>query len=374
MARRFAELYPRICDFENLWHAYRAAVRGKRAKTEVARFEFHVEERLLDLERALKAKTYRPGAYRSFYIRDPKRRLISAAPFRDRVVHHALCRVIEPVFEATFIDDSCANRVGRGTHAALDRAQDFARRYRYCLQCDVREFFPSIDHAILRGILARKLACEDTLGLCDAILASGAGVLEREYTQVYFPGDDLFAAARPRGLPIGNLTSQFWANCYLNELDQLVKRELRCPAYLRYVDDFLLFADDKPSLWAWRSAIRERLAALRLTLHEASSTVYPVSTGIAFLGFRLYPGHRRLKRRNGVMFGRRLARTARACARGELALKAVWDCYLGWEAHAAHGDTRGLRAALLGAAAVAHSPSDPCGFPDRPATPIIAAY
>jgi len=353
MAKRFTDLYPRIRSFENLWYAYRDAARGKHCTPGVARFEFHVEERLLELEAELAARTYRPGPYRSFYIRDPKRRLISAAPFRDRVVHHALCWVIEPLFEATFIADSYANRIGRGTHAALDRAEQFAGRYRYVLQCDVRQFFPSIDHAVLREILARKLACPDTLGLCDAILDGGAGVLDGEYTQAYFPGDDLFAAARPRGLPIGNLTSQFWANCYLNELDQFVKRTLRCGAYLRYVDDFLLFADDKPTLWAWKEALCERLAALRLRVHQGSSTVYPVAAGIPFLGFRLMPGVRRLKRRNGVLFARRLARVTRAWVRGEVVAGAIWDCYLGWEAHAAHGETTGLRAALLRGAASA---------------------
>ena len=126
MARRFTDLYRRIIGFDTLWYACRAAVKGKRTKDEVARFEFHVEERLLELEHDLTARTYRPGAYRSFYIRDPKRRLISAAPFRDRVVHHALCQVIEPLFERTFIADSFANRVGRGTHAALDRAEHWA--------------------------------------------------------------------------------------------------------------------------------------------------------------------------------------------------------------------------------------------------------
>jgi hypothetical protein len=255
--------------------------------------------------------------------------------------------VIEPLFEATFIPDSYANRIGRGTHAALDRAERWAHRYPYVLQCDVRQFVPSIDHEVLRGILARKLACPDTLGLCEAILAGGIGVLDGEYTQVFFPGDDLLAAARPRGLPIGNLTSQFWANCYLNELDQFVKRTLGCTAYLRYVDDFLLFAEDKRTLWAWKAAIVERLAALRLTLHPGSSTVYPVATGIPFLGFRIAPAARRLKRRNGVMFARRLAGRLRAWGRGEVPIGAVWDSYLGWEAHAAHGDTAGLCRALV---------------------------
>jgi retron-type reverse transcriptase len=355
MPKRYRDLYRRIATFETLWHAYKAAARGKRLGQEVARFEFHVEERLLELERQLLAGRYRPGGYRSFYIRDPKRRLISAAPFRDRVVHHALVRVTQPLFERAFIGDSYANREGKGTHAALDRAQHFARRYRYVLQCDVREFFPSIDHAILKDLLARKLACPDTLRLCGLILDGGAGLLDGEYTPVFFPGDDLLAAARPRGLPIGNLTSQFWANVYLNELDQCVKRELGCAAYLRYVDDFLLFADDKPRLWAWKEAIRERLAALRLTLHERSSTVYPVANGIPFLGFRLYPDRRRLKRRNAVMAGRRLRRAARAHARGECRMFGVWQTYLGWEAHAAHGNSGGLRVRMLAQTAVPFS-------------------
>jgi retron-type reverse transcriptase len=264
-------------------------------------------------------------------------------------VHHALCNVIEPIFERTFIGDSYANRKGKGTHAALDRAQHFARQYRYVLQCDIRQFFPSVDLQILRRILARKLADEATMGLIDHILESGAEVLKGEYEMVYFPGDGLFAVNRPRGLPIGNLTSQFWANVYLNELDQYVKRTLHCRAYVRYVDDFLLFADRKRLLWAWKNAIRERLYALRLTLHERSSTVYPVTNGIPFLGFHTYPTHRRLKRRNGVAFVRRYRKYRKALARGELSLEDVHCRVRGWVAHAAHGNTYNLRRALLSA-------------------------
>jgi hypothetical protein len=133
--------------------------------------------------------------------------LISAAPFRDRVLHHALCRVVEPIFDRTFIHDSYACRVGKGNHRAVERCSQFARRHAYVLKCDIVKFFPSIDQAILRDLLARRIADAQTLWLIDLILASGAGVLEREYTMHYFPGDDLFAACRPRGLPIGNLTS-----------------------------------------------------------------------------------------------------------------------------------------------------------------------
>jgi len=258
-----------------------------------------------------------------------------------------LCNIIEPLFERTFIADSYANRVGKGTHSALDRAQSFARSYRYVLQADIRQFFPSIDHQVLYTILSRKLADQQVLWLCAQILDSGAGVLKDEYTPVFFPGDDLFAALRRRGLPIGNLTSQFWANVYLNELDQFVMRVLHAAAYVRYVDDFLLFAQDRHTLWSWKSALRDRLAELRLTLHEGSSTVYPVKTGIPFLGFRLYPHHRRLKRKNGVAFQRRFKRLRNQYARGVIDLNAVERSVQGWVAHAAHADTWGLRRSLL---------------------------
>jgi hypothetical protein len=232
-------------------------------------------------------------------IHEPKRRLISAAPFRDRVVHHALCNCIEPLFERSFIHDSYANRLGKGTHRALDRCQQFARHYPYVLACDVRQFFPSLDHAVLRRTLWRKVKDGRVRWLIDQILAGGAHVLGDEYEMVWFPGDDLLAAARRRGLPIGNLTSQFWANCYLNPFDHFVKRELRCPAYLRYVDDLRLFAADKDQLWQWRARIEARLARYRLTIHPGSQP-QPVGEGVPFLGFVIYPDRRRLKRRQGI--------------------------------------------------------------------------
>ena len=140
-------MYDQIYAFDNLYAAYRAARLGKRQRPEVAAFEFNLEDELFQLQDDLRRQTYQPGPYHSFFVHDPKRRLISAAPFRDRVVHHALCNVIEPLFERRFIGDSYANRLGKGTHRALDRCQHFARRYRYALQLDIVQFFPSIDHA-----------------------------------------------------------------------------------------------------------------------------------------------------------------------------------------------------------------------------------
>ena len=347
MAKSFDALFPEVVDFPNLYQAWRQAAKGKRGQPAAATFELNLGDELVRLQRDMADETWRPGPYHSFAILDPKPRLVSAAPFRDRVVHHALCQVIEPLFENTFIGDSYANRRGKGTHAALDRAQAFMRGHRYVLQCDIRQFFPSVDHAILEAVLFRKIADPAVQRLMALIIDSGGGIHDEAFRMVFFPGDDLLAAARPRGLPIGNLTSQFWANVYLNELDQFVKRRLRCRAYLRYVDDFLLFSDDKPTLWAWKAAVTEFLAGLRLALHERSSTVYPVAAGVPFLGFRLYPGHRLLKRRNGVNFQRRLARYHRAYGRGEMGFDDLRQRVQGWLAHVSAADTWGLRRSLL---------------------------
>jgi RNA-directed DNA polymerase len=288
-------LWQRLTSWANLHAAWQAAARGKRSQPEVATFELALEHNLFTLQSQLQSGSYHPAPYRSFHIHDPKHRLVSAAAFADRVVHHALVQIIEPLFEKQFSEGSYANRVGKGTHKALDRAQHFMRGHRYVLQCDIKQFFPSVDHAVLLQLLERSVRCKNTLALCRTILASGDGVLASEYTQVYFAGDDLLASQRPRGLPIGNLTSQFWANVYMNALNQHIQRTLRCKAYVRYVDDFALFSNDKAQLWAWKTAIRDKLNALRLTMHGASSTVYPVKNGMPFLGMQLFAEHRRLR-------------------------------------------------------------------------------
>ena len=347
--KTFKNLYPQVYGIENLYTAYRDARRGKRDKVQVFEFEFDAGSELNRLHDELRTQTYVPGAYTNFRLHDRKRRLISAAPFRDRVVHHALCNIIEPIFERTFIFDSYANRRGKGTHAALDRAQQFARKYRHVLQSDIVQFFPSIDHAVLRDLLAHPIADERTLWLIDQIIASGADVHIAQYVMQWFPGDDLFSRTRPRGLPIGNLTSQFWANVYLNELDQFVKRELKCAAYVRYVDDFLLFADDKHLLWDWKNRIAEFLQSLRLVVHPRKTVAYPVATGIPFLGWHIFPTHRRLKRENVRDFIRRLDKQLAAFARGEIALDDVTTRTRSWIAHAEHGNTRHLRARVFAA-------------------------
>jgi retron-type reverse transcriptase len=350
-------MYDQVCAFDNLYTAYLAARKGKRLQPAVAAFEFNLESELIELREQLLTHTYQPGSYHSFYIHDPKRRLISAAPFRDRVVHHAVCQVIEPIFERRFIGDSYANRAGKGTHHALDRCTQFLRRFKYVMPLDVVQFFPSIDHAVLRRILARAIRDDETLELIDVVLRSGVGVLADAYDMVWFPGDDLLAAARPRGLPIGNLTSQFWANVYLNEFDQFAKRRLGIRGYVRYVDDVLFFADDKAVLRDWHTCAVPFLATLRLTVHHAQPQPRPAVEGIPFLGFQVFSDHRRVKRRKVIHAWRHLKSVRNQVAANLLPLSALRCAVQAWIAHARHGDTRGLRRAVLQQLVIHHVPA-----------------
>lgn len=187
---------------------------------------------------------------------------------------------------------------------------------------------------------------DGAMWLIDKILQSGEGILSEQYEMVYFPGDDLLAALRPRGLPIGNLTSQFWANVYLNPLDHYVKRHLRCKGYVRFVDDFLLFANEKEQLWRWKEAVETELARFRLTIHPGAQP-HPVTEGIPFLGFHIFPDKRRLKRRKGVQYRRRLERLLGQYARGEISLDAMTTSVHGWVNHVRYANTVGLRKKLL---------------------------
>jgi RNA-directed DNA polymerase len=214
--KRIGNLWPNLVSWPNLLESAQAAVRGKRRRPDVARFLLDLEPNVSAIQRELRDGSYRPGAYQTLWIRDPKPRLISAAPFRDRVVHHALTRVLETVFELRFTASSFASRTGFGQHKALSKARAACARYPYVLKCDIRKYFPSMDHEILKGLLARAVKCQRTLALAGLIID---GSNPQEEATGYFPGDDLFTPFdRRRGLPIGNQTSQFFANVYLNPL------------------------------------------------------------------------------------------------------------------------------------------------------------
>ena len=339
--KRHGDLWPRIVAFENLLLAARKAQLGKRSRHNVRLFNFNLEGELTQLQTELMSGSYQPGEYRTFEIVEPKKRMISAAPYRDRVAHHALCNVIAPIFEQGFIEDSYANRTGYGTHRALHRFTKFARGSRYVLQCDIRKYFPSIDHEILKSIIRRKLKCDRTLWLIETIIDASN---EQEAVHDYFPGDDLWTPTeRRRGLPIGNLTSQFFANVYLNGLDHFVKRELKIAKYLRYVDDFALFGDDHAQLAEARVAIEDYLTRLRLKIHPIKSQLFETRKGANFVGYRVLPDRIRVRSENLRRARRRFRRLQSAFRQGESGLKKLSQSIGSWIAHLAHADSWQLR-------------------------------
>ncbi|MHC5718196.1 MAG: reverse transcriptase domain-containing protein, partial [Nostoc sp.] len=325
----------------NILLASRQAQKGKRFRDNILEFNYHLETELIRLHKQLTDKAYQPGAYRTFHLTNPKSRLISAAPYRDRVIHHALCNIIVPIFERTFIADSYANRLGFGTHRALNKFTHFARNSRYVLQCDIKKYFPTIDHIILKELLRRKIKCPDTLWLIDTLIENSN---EQEIVIDYFPGDDLLTpVTRRRGLPIGNLTSQFFANIYLNSFDHFVKEQLKIFKYVRYVDDFALFSDDRELLADARLAIEEYLAQLRLKIHPIKSQLFETKIGATFLGFRIFSNIIRVRNSNLHQARRRLKRLQTDYAQGKIEREKVNQSIQSWFAHLEHGDTWRLR-------------------------------
>ena len=342
---RHNDLFPAISSFRALHEAAERAIRGKRGKPGAASFVANREKELLRLERQLKAGTWRSGGYTVIYVTDPKPRSVSAAPFRDRVVHHALCNVIAPIFERGFIDDSYANRNGYGTHRAVKRYEQYRDRYRHVLRADIYRYFPSIDHAILKADFRRRIECQQTLALMDAIVD---GSNPQEPVELLFPGDDLFTPTlRRRGMPIGNLTSQWFANIYLDGLDHFIKEVLRAP-YVRYVDDFALFHDDPKVLAHWRERIAEYLIGRRLVVHPAKTFVTATKEDATFLGYVLQNnGVRRLPEPNVRRFRNRLRGLRDRWSADSVNADEVQQRVSSWIAYAEHAHTWRLRHAIF---------------------------
>jgi len=334
----YGGLWERVTDFEELYLAYRRARRGKRNSAEMAGFAYDLEAQLLRLRRELRGETYALSPYRSFEILDPKRRTIYAAAFRDRVVHHALYAAIEPIFDVRMIEDSYACRVGKGTHAALDAldrhwlAAQVAWGQPWVAQLDIHRYFYSIDHGILADMMCCRLREAPLIRLVRKIVSSlstgeAAGI----------------------GIPIGNLTSQLFANVYLDALDQYARRELKIPHYLRYMDDVAIFAESKTVASEWLGALGEYAEdRLHLRLNERRTVVMPERCGVSWLGWRmLAPGQRRLSRRMVVRSARRLREVSEALASGEMTPEEVQQRLASWIGHVKHGNTWRLRESLL---------------------------
>lgn len=306
--KTYKNLFEKICTFQNLHLAYLKARKCKRYRDEILKFGYNLEENLLKLQEELLNQSYQHGGYREFTVCDSKKRRIKAAPFRDRVVHHALCNVIEPIFEKGFIYDSYACREERGTHKAIKRLEKFwrsaadsvggglKRKDLFCLQCDISKYFNSINHRVISEIIKKKIADKKVIWLIEEILNSSE---EKSDT----------------GIPIGNLTSQLFANVYLNELDKFVKHQLKVRYYIRYMDDFLVLNYSKKKLHEIKKQIQEFLRErLKLELHPKKANIFPTphhfcsesgGGGIDFLGYQIFENYKLLRKNTVKRFIKR---------------------------------------------------------------------
>ena len=295
--KRVGRLWERICTYDNVCLAYAKARRGKRMKADVLRFEEELEDNISSIVTQMKNGTYQPGTYHFFKIYDPKERLISAASFTDRVVHHAVMNVCHPYFDRTLIHSTHATRVGKGIYTALEQAQRAMARHLFVAKLDVRHYFDSIDHAILLTRIMRLFKDEELLNFFHRLIES-------------------YETTEGRGVPIGNLTSQYFANHYLSGLDHYVKETLRIPVYVRYMDDMLLFADDKATLKKAVAATRNYCSD-KLHLQLKPSLLYRSNQGTPFLGYRVMPHHLLLSGRSKRRFRTKLFSLARQYNEGD---------------------------------------------------------
>ena len=295
--RRHGNLFQEIIKTENIYQAYCKAKKGKRWQRKVQGFEKNLENNIEDIRQSLINKTFHTSGYRTKMIHEPKEREIFILPFApDRIVQHALMNIIEPIWDSMMIHNNYACRVGKGIHAGSRKTMEYVRKNNYCLKCDVSKFYPSVDHDILCKILQRKIKCADTLWLIKNIIYS-------------YPGG--------KNVPIGNYTSQWFGNMYLNELDTYVKHVLKCKDYIRYCDDFCLFHNDKTILNAVAKSI-ESFLYNRLKLRFSKCDLFPVSHGVDFLGYRHFCKYILLRKSTAKRVKKRLARLPQIFKKGRI--------------------------------------------------------
>jgi len=336
--KTYNNLYQKIISVDNLTKAFEKARKGKTRKSYVLEFEANLKENLLKLHEELRNGTYGPEPLKTFILRDPKTRRISKSAFRDRIVHHAIVNIIEPIFNKIFIYDSCANRKGKGSLFALKRFNEFKRKVSengklassrfnenfvegYCLKADIKHYFDNVNHEILLEILRKKTNDKSAIDLIRIIL------------------QNFDSSVKGKGMPLGNLTSQFFANVYLNELDYFVKHGLKAKYYIRYVDDFVLLHKSKEQLEEWKEEIDKVLREkLRLELHPDKSKIIPLSKGIDFVGFRNFYHFRLLRKRNI----RSIEQKVELFIQGFIDEDGINESLQGWRAYAKWADSYGL--------------------------------
>lgn len=324
------------------------ARKSKRYEDEVLKFTYNLEANLFSLKEELKTLSYKPSGYKSFFVMNHKRRLVSKSSFRDRIVHHAFINVLEPYFDRKFIYDSYGCRKNKGQHRAVRRFREYSQRNKFVLKLDIQKYYASIDHQILLRILERYVKDEDAMFIIRRILKSGKDILKNEYIMNWFKGDTLISPLnRDRGLPIGNLTSQFFANIYLNNFDHLIKEKLRVKGYIRYMDDMVLFSNDKQELWKHLKRIESYLNNLRLVLKDKSILLQPVSKGTLYLGYRIFPTHILVRKDTVYRYTRKFKNKLKAYKRGELSKEKLIQSWNAWQGHIAHADNYNLQKLIL---------------------------
>ena len=326
-----------MCSYDNLCLAYIKARKHKTTKTYVTQFEKDLKNNILLLRSELLLQCYEPKPLINFIIRDPKTRKISKSDFRDRVIHHALCNIIEPVFDKTFIYDSYANRKGKGTLKAVERFDYVKRKVSknntipcYVLKSDIKKYFENINYNILVIIIKNKIRDKRIIWLIQKILNNQIGGGEAK-----------------KGMPLGNLTSQFFANVYLNELDQFTKHKLKAKYYIRYVDDFIILHSDRNILTKYQKEINQFLKQkLNIELHPDKSKIIRLKNRTNFLGFRVFYHYRLLKKSNLRKMKNKFESLKKEYNGNNINYDIVYDFFEGWFAYAKHANTFKLRKAI----------------------------
>jgi retron-type reverse transcriptase len=313
----YKNVFEKIIALDNLFLAWDEFKKDKKQRKDVQKFEWKLEENIFELHRNLKAGKYRHGTYTSFFIQDPKQRHIHKATVGDRVLHHAIFKVVNPIFEPTFISHSFSCRVGKGTHKGVDNISSMLHSVSgngfkpcFALKCDIKKFFDSVDHNVLVGIIQKRIKDKKAMELLEEVIESFAS----KQSDIFYK----------KGLPIGNLTSQLFANIYLNELDQFVKHELRVRYYCRYTDDFIIASNDQIYLKELSSRIGIFLTDnLRLELHPKKITIRKFQQGIDFLGYVLLPYHKMLRTKTRKRLMKRIEKRISEYKSGRIAYKTL---------------------------------------------------
>lgn len=359
-------MYRELCTLENLLHAHIQAQLDNRYKRRICAFTFSLEENVLRLRWELLHGAYTPRPYTYFTLHDPKTRSIAAPDFRDRVVQHALVNVIQPLFEKQFICDSYACRSNKGTHFAAKRLKKFLMATRsfhgkdtpiYVLQCDIRKFFQSVSWDILLEIMNKTILCPKTFALINTIVTTHNHVALRNISSssqlsLFISDTDGAQASisvkERTGLPIGNLTSQLFANIYLNELDHFVKDRLRVRWYGRYMDDFFVLHHDRTYLQQLCEAINAFLQEkLHLCLHPKKLTIKNVSTGVPFVGYRTFYDHVLVRSTTLRRIERKYRSKAKQVKHGRLTTQKLAETKASILGHFKHADSYGLTKKLF---------------------------